>query len=433
MQQELYLPFPPEQLAHYKEKALQWAYEQESCLAYLTDASITYPFGGFPQLLAIGAESLFSLEQAPFDALYQLHQQQPGWLFGYFTYDLKNGIHPGLSSRHPEDMGFPSCQFFRPKHLLRFDHEGVLVCSSTDPQALHQAIENTAVPPLRPCQSAQLRQTMGKDEHLQKVQAVKNHILEGDCYELNLCMAFTAEGYQEDPLMLFRQLHARSPAPFTTFQRFGDHFLISASPERFLKKEGDRLLSQPIKGTIRRGASPEEDEQLRRQLADSEKDRAENMMIVDLVRNDLARSSAWGSVEVPELFGIYSFRQLHQMISSISSRLRTNTPFTEALKLAFPMGSMTGAPKHIVMQLIDRYENSRRSLYSGAAGYISPAGDFDFNVVIRSMLYNASSQRLSFSVGGAITWDSDPQQEWEECLLKASGMLQVLGASKADE
>ncbi|EMR02427.1 anthranilate synthase component I family protein [Cesiribacter andamanensis] len=431
MQQE-HFPLSPGQHEPFIQQALQWGYQEAPYLAYYDHCNISYPFAPFPRMLGLGARPLPGLGNTSFEQLQAHWQQQPDWYLGYFSYELKNGIH-GLSSNNPDRLAFPHSSFFSPDHLLIFAEGGVTIRSTHAPRRLYQSITQTPLAPLEACAPAHLQRDMSKGEYLSKVAAVKNHILEGDCYELNLCMQFWDPSYQEDPLRLFRQLTAASPAPFTSFQRHGEHFLISASPERFLRKQGDALLSQPIKGTMRRGATPEQDQALRRQLTESEKDRAENLMIVDLVRNDLARSSAWGSVAVPELFGIYSFRQVHQMISSISSRLRPGTPFTEALRLAFPMGSMTGAPKRMVMELIDRYETSQRGLYSGAAGFITPQGDFDFNVVIRSLLYNRQKKVLSFSVGGAITWDSDPEQEYQECLLKASAMLQMLHAQIRDE
>ena len=203
--------------------------------------------------------------------------------------------------------------------------------------------------------------------------------------------------------------------------------MLCGSPERFLRKKGRQLISQPIKGTIRRGVTQQEDEVLRQQLHQSLKDRAENVMIVDLVRNDLARSCQAGTVRVPELFGTYPFRQVWQMISTVTGQQHEQVDWLAAIKNAFPMGSMTGAPKVMSMQLIEKYEKSRRGLYSGAVGYITPNRDFDFNVVIRSILYNQIRQYLSFQVGGAIVYDSDPEQEYQECLLKAKGMLKALG------
>jgi para-aminobenzoate synthetase component 1 len=267
---------------------------------------------------------------------------------------------------------------------------------------------------------------MLKPDYLANVAAIRRHIIEGDLYEMNLCQEFYAEGVQLDPLSVFRRLNAIAKAPFATYFKLEDRYLLSASPERFLRKTGDLLVSQPIKGTRRRGASPASDEQARLDLAGSKKDQAENVMIVDLVRNDLARSCRPGSVVVEALFGIHTFETVHQMISTVTGVLRPDVHPVTAIQRAFPMGSMTGAPKVMAMQLIERYENTRRGLYSGAVGYFTPEGDFDFNVVIRSILYEAQTGYLSMQVGGAIVYDSVPEQEYEECLLKAEAMLKAL-------
>jgi para-aminobenzoate synthetase component 1 len=214
--------------------------------------------------------------------------------------------------------------------------------------------------------------------------------------------------------------------PFSTFFKLNDLFIIGASPERFLKKSGDLLTSQPIKGTIKRGINRKEDDFLKAFLKNNEKERAENMMIVDLVRNDLAKSSVAGTVTVDELFGIYSFKQVHHMISTVSSEVRSDISLFEIIKNAFPMGSMTGAPKIRVMEEIERIEQSKRSIFSGASGYFTPEGDFDLNVIIRTLIYDLANKTASFQVGSAITYDSDPEYEFNECLLKAEAMLSIL-------
>jgi para-aminobenzoate synthetase component 1 len=274
-------------------------------------------------------------------------------------------------------------------------------------------------------QPLQFTSRLSREEYLQIIARLKEHIREGDCYEITFCNEAFVVGTSVDPRVAFKRLNALSPAPFAAIYREGARSMMCASPERFLLKSGKVLRSQPIKGTARRSTDPTTDEQLRIDLQNSEKEQAENVMIVDLVRNDLARSCEVGSVSVDELFGIYSFPQVHQMISTISGVLREDVPFTEAIRAAFPMGSMTGAPKHRVMQLIEQYETSRRELFSGAVGYISPEGDFDFNVIIRSLFYNAETQYLSYQTGGAITWGSDPEAEWEELRLKAAAMERV--------
>ena len=407
-------------------QALEWASSFHYC-SYFTSNEIPYPNNPFPEMLAVGKRKIWKLGDSPFEELYQLHQHHQDWFIGYFTYDLKNSIH-GLKSSKPLTIPIPSCTFYLPDSLIFFNDDRVEIRSSQcSAEKIFQQILATPTPSPAVGNSIYLRPHMSREEYLSKVEKVKEHILNGDCYELNLCQEFSASKVEINPLSLFLKLNSLSPAPFAGFQKLEDQYLICASPERFLKKEGSKLVSQPIKGTIRRGKTPEEDECMKQQLRSDEKEMAENMMIVDLVRNDLAISSLPGSVEVEEMFGIYSFRHVHQMISTVSSRLRPTLPFTEAIKNAFPMGSMTGAPKRKVMELIEQYENSSRGLYSGSVGFIDPEGNFDFNVVIRSLIYDSELQKLSFQVGGAITYDSDPEKEYEECLLKAKALMQVLG------
>jgi len=253
-----------------------------------------------------------------------------------------------------------------------------------------------------------------------------HHIHIGDMYEANFCMEFYAENAVIDPQEKFRKLNEISQAPFSVFFKNHKHFLLSASPERYLKKVGETIISQPIKGTSKRAADPVEDEESKATLASDEKERAENIMITDLVRNDLSHTAQKGSVEVKELCGIYSFLQVHQMISTVVSKLDKQYSAVDVLKSTFPMGSMTGAPKISVMKIIENVEETKRGLYSGAVGYFTPESDFDFNVVIRSILYNQEKQYVSFSVGSAITSKSVPEKEYEECLLKARAMHEVL-------
>jgi para-aminobenzoate synthetase component 1 len=243
---------------------------------------------------------------------------------------------------------------------------------------------------------------------------------------MNFCQEFFSENAYVDPLSVYHNLTNISPTPFAGFFKLGGKYILSATPERFLSKRGNILTSQPIKGTAKRSLDVDEDLRIKADLKNSKKEQAENVMIVDLVRNDLTKSAVKGTVKVDELFGIYTFPQVHQMISSISCELSPDVHFIDAIKNTFPMGSMTGAPKLRAMQLIDEYERSKRGAYSGSFGYIDPSGDFDFNVVIRSILYNTDTAYLSFQVGGAITYESDAEKEYEECLVKASAIMKVL-------
>jgi para-aminobenzoate synthetase component 1 len=275
-------------------------------------------------------------------------------------------------------------------------------------------------------QSLQLKPRMDREQYLQAIHQLQQHIHEGDIYEVNYCQEFYAAQSLHDPWAVWQRLNTFTEAPFSSYVQLGEHYLLSASPERYLKREGDRIISQPIKGTIKRGKTEQEEEELKQSLLHSEKERSENVMIVDLVRNDLSKSAKRGSVKVDELFGVYTFKTVHHLISTVSGELKEGTTFTQLLRDTFPMGSMTGAPKFKAMQLIDQYEYARRGLYSGSVGYITPNGDFDFNVVIRSIVYNANKPYISCSVGSAITALSDPEKEFEECLLKAEAIMKTL-------
>ncbi len=351
-------------------------------------------------------------------------------VFGFLSYDLKNEIEQ-LQSNNYDGVGFPDMYFFKPRYIFEFTGNKLTV-NRNYPETfeLVEAIEKCEVRNTKyevEIQNTTLKARTKKDAYLGNIEKIKQQIEAGDFYELNYCNEFYAEGAAIEPAAVFTRLNHKARAPFSSFIKLHDKYLLCASPERFIKKEGSKLISQPIKGTIKKGTTVEENVILQEQLRTNEKERAENLMIVDLVRNDLARSSQPGTVQVEELCGIYEFTTVNQMISTVTSQI-ADTGAIDAIKHAFPMGSMTGAPKVEVMKNIERYESFKRGLYSGSVGYISPEGDFDFNVVIRSILYNQTNQYLSIRVGGAITYDSIAESEWNEILLKAKGMMEVLGA-----
>tara|TARA_R110002126_G_scaffold95957_1_gene224926 strand:- start:628 stop:1530 length:903 start_codon:yes stop_codon:yes gene_type:complete len=271
-----------------------------------------------------------------------------------------------------------------------------------------------------------IQQRVSKEAYLKKISKMLDYIHHGDLYEANFCMEFYAENASINPLEKFLKLNEISQPPFAVYFKNNNQFLLSASPERYLKKENENLISQPIKGTAKRFSDPVKDEVSKNNLASDPKERAENIMITDLVRNDLSHTAQKGSVTVKELCGMYSFMQVHQMISTVTSKLDFQYTAIDAIKSTFPMGSMTGAPKIAAMKIIEELEETKRGLYSGAVGYFTPNGDFDFNVVIRSILYNQEKKYVSFSVGSAITSLSIPESEYEECLLKAKAMREVL-------
>jgi para-aminobenzoate synthetase component I len=305
------------------------------------------------------------------------------------------------------------------------------ICSNTSLSAeqIFRAITGmeTAENGFRRKKNIHLQGRFSRRAYLTTIERLREHIHRGDCYEINFCQEFFAEDTTIDPLHVYQSLNAASPTPFSAYYKINDKYLLCASPERYMKKEEDIIISQPIKGTGKRDLTDREaDERNRAALYKSEKDRSENIMVVDLVRNDLSKICVEGTVRVEELFGIYSFPQVHQMISTVSGKLKDNLEFIEIVRSTFPMGSMTGAPKRKVLELIEQNEKTKRGIFSGSIGYISPDGNFDFNVVIRSILYNKTNQYVCYLVGSGITFYSNAVAEYEECMLKAEAIRQVL-------
>lgn len=420
------------EIQNIKQKAIDWANQLEVCLLLDNNESIN-AFGVHDAefIMAAGVKnSIIGNTHNDFEKLKAFKLTHTNeYIFGFLTYDLKNQIEK-LESNHADGIQFPSLYFFVPEHLLIIDKNHQIIFKSGQFNSFEkwlQSIENASKTEILSNKICTLKQRISKENYLENIEKIKNHILEGDVYELNYCMEFFDDNAIINPTEIYQKLQAKSPVPFGAYLKYFDQYLICASPERFICKKNNQLISQPIKGTIKRNLLDEEkDNELKELLLNSEKERAENLMIVDLVRNDLAHSSKTGSVKVDELFGIYSFQQVHQMISSVSSTINENINPIDAIKNAFPMGSMTGAPKVMAMELIEQYEQTKRGLYSGAVGYFTPEGNFDFNVVIRSIQYNKANNYLNIMVGGAITFDSIAEQEYEECLLKAQASMQSL-------
>ncbi|HET9502047.1 MAG TPA: anthranilate synthase component I family protein [Hymenobacter sp.] len=408
-------------------RALQWAAQFPHCAYYEhNDLQKSAP-GTFSRLLAVAsATPAAPASLAELAAYLDAEPGQPGPYCGFVTYDVKNEIE-ALHSRNFAGLAWPALHFFQPETWLHWQADAVVLHGR--PAGVLAAILATEVPTAALAAVPPLQARMPRADYLAAVEAVREDILNGEVYELNLCQEFYAENVALDPVAAFRQLNAASPAPYAGFLRHHDHYLLCASPEQFIAGRQQLITSQPIKGTRRRGPTPAEDEQQRLALLHDEKERAENLMIVDLVRNDLARVAQPGTVRVPELFGTYGFRHVWQLISTVAAELRPGVSLPDILRATFPMGSMTGAPKIRAMQLIEQYERSRRGLYSGSFGFAWPDGDFEFNVVIRSLQYRADTGYLSLQVGSAITYDSVPEHEYQECLLKAQGVLQALSTS----
>lgn len=407
-----------------KAKALQWADSFEVCCILDNNQYEGNAYHAYDLLIAAGVKTdIHASCGNAFSSMKAFYEDAPDWMFGLLSYDLKNETE-ALVSNNPDGLNFPDLYFFKPLYLVAVKDGEVEVLIG------HAGILDDIAATVLNTEHAQndicMTPAMSKETYLNQVHKLQQHIQKGDCYEVTFCQEYQATSVKIDPLSTYRRLNHISPAPFSSYFKIKNHYILSASPERFLCKRGQQLISQPIKGTTRRSADPVLDEHLRQQLKDNLKEQTENVMIVDLVRNDLTKSARRGTVKVTELFGIYSFPQVHQMISTVQSELQPGLHFIDALKNTFPMGSMTGAPKIRAMQLIENYEHSKRGAYSGSVGYITPTGNFDFNVLIRTLLYQASSGYLSFQVGGAITYGSNAEAEYEECLLKASALLQTL-------
>ncbi|HRO75682.1 MAG TPA: anthranilate synthase component I family protein [Crocinitomicaceae bacterium] len=345
------------------------------------------------------------------------------------SYDLKNSIESKLTSENQDFIHFPDVVCWQPELVIDI-HENefqILDGNPTEKQLSEiQEFINETQTANEKLPHLSFRPHSDKQAYITAVTEVLREIQYGNSYEVNFCQSFVAENVPEfASTTLIQKLYELTKAPFSAYLKVDEFELFCGSPERFLKKAGTKLISQPIKGTVKRGQTQAEDEQLKQHLKQSQKEQSENVMIVDLVRNDLSIVAQKGSVNVEELAEIHSFNTVHHLISKIACELKENATFTDILKATFPMGSMTGAPKISTMNIIERLENFKRGIYSGSVGYITPNGDFDLNVVIRSLIKNNQTQTMSCSVGGAITIQSDIEKEYEECLVKVGKILEL--------
>lgn len=423
--------FEIENPQEFLEKALIWA-NQFQDFAYYNSNNFEDVYSKLTSFLAV--DTLDSFQYDGNDTFEKIEKFKTGypnhWIPGFFSYDLKNEIEE-LTTRFPNYLDFPEAYFFIPKTILSFNQNRVSI-DSENPSAILQEINAQSIPEPAIPFSGTFNKRMSKKSYVEAFEHMQRHIQLGDIYEVNLCQEFFAEQVQINPVQTYLKLDKLSPTPFSVLFKHQHNYIISATPERFLAKRGQKLISQPIKGTAKRGLSSEADYIIQQELLHNPKEIAENLMIVDLVRNDLTKSAVLGTVQVERKLEVQSFKQVHQLVSTITCQLNPEISTTQAIKHTFPAGSMTGAPKISAMELCEKYENSRRGIYSGAVGYFAPDGDFDFNVIIRSLVYNQRTGYLSFHTGGAITNAAEVEKEYEECLIKAEAILKVFETSFKD-
>jgi len=395
-----------------------------------SNTQITHPelpadYINYDLLAGVDAIEVLEVNMDAFNSLRAFHLQHQDWLFGYLSYDLKNEVEQ-LNSKNYDGICAASLSFFIPKYVLLLKGNKLVIHTYETKEKCKQFLVKIEINSEEQTSGIILQQRESKDVYLQRIAQIKRHIQRGDIYEMNYCQDFFAREINLNPVSIFQKLNKNTSTPFSSFLKLHHIYTMCASPERFIKKSGNQLISQPIKGTRRRGENPEEDIMLIKELTNSKKDVSENVMITDLVRNDLSITATQGNVKVTELCGVYTFENVHQMITTITSEVDEKVHFSTILESVFPMGSMTGVPKLKAMELIEEFESFKRGVFSGAIGYITPKGDFDFNVVIRTILYNANTKYLSVGVGGAITIKSDAEEEYEECLVKVKPIFEVL-------
>ncbi len=417
-------------VAKFKQQLLIWAQQFETAI-FLDSNNYQQQYSSFDIALAVDEFTAIKTDFTnAFEKLQEYQSKTDDYIFGYISYDVKNDVEE-LSSSNFDGLEFPELYFFQPKKLIFINQNCVefqyLKMVDDEIESDFEKIKQANHPEIQQTKTdINIKLRIHKEEYQEKVTAILQHIHRGDIYEANFCQEFYAENANINPLKVYQDLNSISEPPFAVFLKLNHLFLLSASPERYIRKEGQKIISQPIKGTAKRLRSKIDDEKIAFDLSRDSKERSENVMIVDLVRNDLSKSAIKGSVNVEELCKVYAFKQVHQMISTVVCEIDEKTSPIQVLNDTFPMGSMTGAPKVSAMKIIEKYESTKRGLYSGAIGYFTPNGNFDFNVVIRSILYNADNKYVSYSVGSAITAKSIPEKEYEECLLKAKAMKQVL-------
>ena len=384
-------------------------------------------FDDYELIIAYGAKSFIQSSKNSLQKIDKYISCVNDWVFGFLSYDLKNEIE-NLSDLNKDIFNLPNIYFYQPKVIWLIKGEKARIYSISK-KNLNEDWDKINSINYKECakkSSIDLIPRTSRDEYVKKIKKIKQRILKGDCYEMNFCFDMYSQNKKINPYKTYIKLNNYTRSPMSTFFKLNQLFLLSSSPERFIKRNNKTIISQPIKGTAKRGLNSTEDEEIKERLLSSPKELSENHMIVDLVRNDLSRLATKGSVKVKYLNKLNTFKRVHQLISTIEAKIESKTKFSKIISGMFPMGSMTGAPKIESMNIIDEYESTKRGLYSGSVGYIKPNKDFDFNVVIRSIIYDEILKEINVNVGSAITFKSDAESEFEECLLKAEPMIKSL-------
>lgn len=408
-------------------KAMQWA-TSFSYYAIFDSNNYTHDqYARYDSIIACGNLEIFSAENYSFQQIDTWLQSHGKWVFGHLNYDMKNEFE-NLQSAKPQAIPFPAFSFFVPQYILLHQHDEIDIINYIPFDI--QVVENVKLRGKKAhSKDITFHPKQTQSQYHEAIELLHQHIIEGDIYEINYCTNLISKNVTIDTLSTYETLKSNTRAPFSVLYHQQNNTLICGSPERFAQKQGDTIISQPIKGTIKKGNTEQENGMLIKQLQTNPKERAENVMIVDLVRNDLNKICKSSTVHVPELCAVYTFQTVHQLISTVKGILQNHISFYECMKALFPMGSMTGAPKVSAMQLIEKYECFQRGLFSGSIGYIQPNGDFDFNVVIRSILYNSQLRTAQIAVGSAITHYANAHDEYNECILKAEALLKTLNAT----
>ncbi|MGY8946174.1 MAG: anthranilate synthase component I family protein [Flavobacteriales bacterium] len=420
--------FKLENVSSFKKKLFKWSTNSDISV-FLNSNEYESDISEYDAILAIGlhTETPYT-KQNSLPKLDNYINQTKDWIFGYLSYDLKNELEK-LESNNIDSFVLPNLFFFQPKKIWLVSKFSVEALYLDGTQIQEDWIEINQLSPsykFSKSNKIKLKERLNKNQYKNNIRLLLDHINRGDVYEANYCMEWFSENSKIIPTEVYLKLNEISTTPMSAYFKNKNLHLLSSSPERYIKRINDRIVSQPIKGTSRRDQNDLIDSKLMKELGLNDKERSENIMIVDLIRNDLSRFSIPGTVKVNELCKVYPFKQVHQMISTVESIIPSDLSCADVIKSTFPMGSMTGAPKIRAMTIIENLEVSTRGLYSGALGYIKPSGNFDFNVVIRSLIYDSNTKYLSFHVGSAITSKSDISKEYDECLLKAKAMISVL-------